>query len=484
MENNFKKFSDIIQNIKLSPDEHFRIKRHIERVMKGEVDVSPYVIPSHMSRWIRPVQYATLVLIIIAISGVSVSSVAQAALPGDALYGFKINVSENIKSLTKTTPEAKARYEIERVNKRFEETAVLVAQGRLNNEASSVINMQIEKHSDKAQESAQQLESLNPNVALDLGTELATSLETYSKVFGEVKIITNSNGELSSIIDASEKLAIKIHANLELVEKSIVDKLIETQETDADLARIKAERKLEEVSKRYTFLKESIIRDFPSLTPKEAIVNNTEEENIGAETNEEFTPEKSPEENTSNPESIVSLPENIVENEISENILIEIPNISIEIESRVTENSVLQSVSQNSVTTTSSVENTNSEVDNKIITTLPESDSDEINSVPVIPSEPAIMEDEIRAFFIEIETHLYEAETLIAEGNYSLSFSTVQDAVSIMQRLAILILFEAKIQEKFVIQLEEARKNEELNVSEKILTEEIPSDESFINENQ
>src|SRR3989344_7243584 len=64
-------------------------------------------------------------LAVLVVGAGSVPIAAADALPGDVLYGVKVNVNEEVEGLLAFTTEAKARFAIERIDRRFEEMVKL-----------------------------------------------------------------------------------------------------------------------------------------------------------------------------------------------------------------------------------------------------------------------------------------------------------------------------------------------------------------------
>ncbi|MBI5645231.1 hypothetical protein HY970_03995 [Candidatus Kaiserbacteria bacterium] len=82
---------------------------------------------------------ASLVLVV----GIGTSYAAEAALPGDPLYGVKIHVKEKIEGMLATTAHAKTQWNAKRLTRRLEEAEELVAKNRLTPLARAEIETQI-----------------------------------------------------------------------------------------------------------------------------------------------------------------------------------------------------------------------------------------------------------------------------------------------------------------------------------------------------
>jgi hypothetical protein len=78
---------------------------------------------------------------------------AEKAVPGDVLYSFKVNVSEEIRSTLSGSPYAKVEWETKRLNRRIAEARLLASEGKLTEEAEADVVAAVKHHSDAAQES-------------------------------------------------------------------------------------------------------------------------------------------------------------------------------------------------------------------------------------------------------------------------------------------------------------------------------------------
>ncbi len=96
----------------------------------------------------RPIPAALLIIVLL---GGSAASAAEGALPGEALYSFKVNVNEEIASLAAQTPEAKREWNTRRVERRLLEAEELAANGDLSPEATEILTAHIASYVDTLQ---------------------------------------------------------------------------------------------------------------------------------------------------------------------------------------------------------------------------------------------------------------------------------------------------------------------------------------------
>lgn len=254
-----KQFKEALKSIRMSQDERTSIRSALYRHMNAYTKPvkSPFV--QHAHRFIlRPVQAIAIMLVVLVSSGTGLSYAASEALPGDPLYGFKIGITEEIKTIT-MKDDARANYEVERAAKRLEETAQLALTGRLDHEAETVIRQQLTKHTEKATKFAKKASVEKPETRITVAADISSELSAHSQVLSEIKKIKKINGELSSILEATnETIAIATQE-----EEEASEELAATEQPEVTIDRISEQRK--ELGDKLTIL-ESLVH-----TPVESI---------------------------------------------------------------------------------------------------------------------------------------------------------------------------------------------------------------------
>jgi len=94
----------------------------------------------------RPVLASAMAFGLLIASTGGVAYASESSLPGDFLYSFKVDVVEEVQGALRFTPERKAEWDAERMQRRFKEAEQLKDQGKLNSESKSKIKEEIEKH--------------------------------------------------------------------------------------------------------------------------------------------------------------------------------------------------------------------------------------------------------------------------------------------------------------------------------------------------
>jgi len=132
----------------------------------------------------------------------SISQPASAgALPGEFLYPVKI-IHEEIRAVTKQSPEKKISYEIKRAEKRIQEAAELSSRDKLDDAEQVIIAQNIQKHTDKAQETIQEIKIQDPQKALELNNQLMVSLEENVQ---KLKDVTSKEEHLAIALTSVEE---------------------------------------------------------------------------------------------------------------------------------------------------------------------------------------------------------------------------------------------------------------------------------------
>lgn len=82
----------------------------------------------------------------LSLCAAGVSYAAESALPDDVLYPFKVGINENVRASFTFSEEARAQWELRRVERRLGEAAALAAKGRLSPQLSAVLEQQLHRH--------------------------------------------------------------------------------------------------------------------------------------------------------------------------------------------------------------------------------------------------------------------------------------------------------------------------------------------------
>ena len=157
--------------------------------------------------------FIALALIVAAALGGGVSVASQQALPGDALYGVKIEVNEQIQAALAFSEEARATVALGALERRLEEAEKLSAEGRLNADTFAIIEASFEEHAQRvAGHIAALQEKENFDAAADIAAKFEASLEAHAAILARL----SAEGSASAKAEL-DKVIVKVRGLLQAV---------------------------------------------------------------------------------------------------------------------------------------------------------------------------------------------------------------------------------------------------------------------------
>ena len=130
MKDNAEKIIENARKFSLTSEEKFAIKKQIiSHIDKNKIQNNLLSFESVLGFLILRASYIVPVVLVVIVSG-GLGVLAGKALPGNLLYPVKININENIESLTAISPESKAEVSLKQLNERLVEADTL----KLNND--------------------------------------------------------------------------------------------------------------------------------------------------------------------------------------------------------------------------------------------------------------------------------------------------------------------------------------------------------------
>jgi len=194
-----------------------------------------------------------ILLIISLMVGGGVGLAAEQSLPGDSLYQVKIGMNEEVRGWLLVSEEAKANWEVERVQRRLEEAEEMTSRGSLNAETRAVIEANFQAQSEKVKDRIAKFESKdNFNAAVGVSSNFEVALKAHERILAELL-----DKETSAVLRVEIK-PIKIRVSSEASEakksrEDNEDKVSAKVRVDIESAaegKLKAaENKIEEVRK-------------------------------------------------------------------------------------------------------------------------------------------------------------------------------------------------------------------------------------------
>lgn len=177
----FKKAKDDLLRIKLLPEERVNI---LTAILDGESIVKPKYSFVFWFRHSRLVPAIALVLIVAL--GTGTSFAAEGAVPGDLLYPVKIKINEPVRNIVKLTPEARAHWEEEKINRRLKEAETLATREELDEKTRSEIEALLEDHVKSFEDTIDQVEKFNNERQIkEVQKELNKTIDDYSSKLEE-----------------------------------------------------------------------------------------------------------------------------------------------------------------------------------------------------------------------------------------------------------------------------------------------------------
>ena len=159
--------------------------------------------------------FIAIALIVAAALGGGTSIAAQSALPGDALWGFKVGVNERIAETMAVGEKAKADADISHAQTRLEEAAKLAAEGRLDASAQAKIQGNFDAHTRAVAERVAALQAKGDYAAAaDVAARFQATVATHATALANAKAraSTNANANAQAVLG---NLINKVQATLD-----------------------------------------------------------------------------------------------------------------------------------------------------------------------------------------------------------------------------------------------------------------------------
>ncbi|PIR04475.1 MAG: hypothetical protein COV59_00670 [Candidatus Magasanikbacteria bacterium CG11_big_fil_rev_8_21_14_0_20_39_34] len=200
MDQFFKKIHRFRNEIEMNEKEHQQMDDAIlsfmqenplqgkKQKIKKEKVHSPSLMGAFLAGFARSFVYVALAIVVVIVGGGATTFAAEGALPGEALYGFKVNVSEELRSAFLFSERDKAQWEAERVERRLLEIEKLIQQnGHPDDQFLELAQENITRHSKQVALATRSLHDNGDSEAiLSIVNQLQGSLDTYSRLLSEL----------------------------------------------------------------------------------------------------------------------------------------------------------------------------------------------------------------------------------------------------------------------------------------------------------
>jgi len=174
--------------------------------------------------------FIAIALILAAAIGGGTSIAAQNALPGDALWGFKTSINENVQAALAPEGKAQADFDIGAIDERMNEAAKLAAGGRLNADTQADVETNLDGHAKSVAEQIAKLQEQG-----DYATAADVAARFQAAVAARIAGLTNAQAHAST----------NENANAQTVLGNLIDKVQKTlddaNEISADASTKEAE---------------------------------------------------------------------------------------------------------------------------------------------------------------------------------------------------------------------------------------------------
>ncbi len=143
-----------------------------------------YFHPHHFSG-------AFMIAVLVATSTFGVSYAANDALPGDLLYGVKVNINEEVKTAFMSSGRSRIEWERKRAEMRLSEATKLASEGRLDAEKKEEVSKLFAEHTHAVVEQVLATEKTDPVLAAEMSSEFEDSLDTHEVVLARLAVEDN-----------------------------------------------------------------------------------------------------------------------------------------------------------------------------------------------------------------------------------------------------------------------------------------------------
>jgi hypothetical protein len=197
--------------------------------------------------------YGTLAILIV-LSTSSVSFAAEKALPGDILYPIKVNINESVRSAFTVNPEAKAKWESDKIFRRVEEAETLAAQGKFDEasllEVENLIDAHFENFTALSSKTNTKSEASAKSAAPALDTARSFEAQPQTMMLAVPAEESSTGASANASLQIETKTAPRKGSfNAKIEEHKTIIQNIKSASTTEQNARLeKLQRKLEEKS--------------------------------------------------------------------------------------------------------------------------------------------------------------------------------------------------------------------------------------------
>lgn len=203
----------------LSEHERAAIREELRVLMRAHPARAPFLLralDSFEAIIYQPrMQFGAATAALVLVMGTGTAFAAQNALPGEPLYGIKVNVEEPIAGSFATSPEAKANWSTQLAGRRITEAEQLASQNKLTTSAASTIADGLNQATESFDANVAQLATSSNGSAAAAGLEstMEATLATNSEVMSQIaNAVPSAAGALTPILTGVHERAVASNA--------------------------------------------------------------------------------------------------------------------------------------------------------------------------------------------------------------------------------------------------------------------------------
>ncbi len=181
-----------------------------------------------LSNWnLKPM---TALILIALLAGGTTSFAAERAVPGDALYGVKVEVNEEVKSFFAFGNDDEAELQARLMEERLEEAETLASRGELTSEAAADLGLRMKAHMGEAEDRSETAEVDGDfETAASVRASVDASLRSYATILasmngtsgntGVVNLLTELNAMTTAHSNVDTRTSFSASADADVEEK-------------------------------------------------------------------------------------------------------------------------------------------------------------------------------------------------------------------------------------------------------------------------
>ncbi len=208
---------------------------------------------------------AVPVALVAVMAATGVAFAAGDALPGETLYGVKVNVLEKVQTAVAVGTEAEAKVQAELATKRLKEAQQLAVRGELTSETQAQIETRFKEHAGKVEERLAQVEQTQgTEAAVKLSAAVEASFQAHGDILEKLSEGTDParKSEIAALVGQIKAVVTRVGESGHRIEAQITEstdpeevrRVVEEKQRDAEQAIMETEtyfnKKRELFSKR------------------------------------------------------------------------------------------------------------------------------------------------------------------------------------------------------------------------------------------